>query len=429
MLDIKFIRENHEKVRETLEAKGSNADINRLLEIDRKRRAIQMDLDKLRSERNRLSKEIGALARDGKDTASLKKEVQNVSEKVKTEEEEEKAIWKEIEEIMIWIPNIPHETVPFGKNEDDNIEIRHWEEPRSFDFEPKPHWEIGESLGIIDSQRGVKVAESRFVLLGGAGARLERALINFFLDIHTKQHGYIEIFPPILVNSSSMFGTGQLPKLDVDMYKCREDDLYLVPTAEVPVTNIFKEEVLEADKLPLRFCAYTPCFRREAGTYGKDVRGLIRQHQFNKVELVKFCHPSSSYEEHEGLTRDAEEVLQKLGLPYRVQLLCTGDLSFAAAKCYDLEVWLPSAGTYREISSCSNFEEFQARRINIRFREKGKKSEFVHTLNGSGVAVGRTVAAILENYQNADGSVNVPEALIPYMDGMDVIDKGSGMPF
>jgi seryl-tRNA synthetase len=360
--------------------------------------------------------------RSGEEVDSLRREMAALSDEIKADEERLALLEGEIREILIRLPNIPHPSVPVGPDETYNLEIRRWGTPREFDFPPLPHWELGEQLGILDFQRGVKIAESRFTLLREEGALLERALINFMLDLHTREHGYREVFPPILVNEESMFGTGQLPKLEKEMYRCRDDDLYLIPTAEVPVTNIHRDEVLDEEELPLYYCAYTPCFRREAGSYGRDIRGLIRQHQFNKVELVKFSHPDRSFEELESLTRDAEEVLRRLGLPYRVVALSTGDLSFAAAKCYDLEVWLPSYGEYKEISSCSNFTDFQARRANIRFRPRdGGKARFVHTLNGSGVAVGRTVAAILENYQQKDGSVVIPEALRPYMHGLEVI--------
>jgi seryl-tRNA synthetase len=323
-------------------------------------------------------------------------------------------------EILVRIPNIPHDSVPVGPDETFNQEVRRWGEPRDFDFTPLSHWDLGEQLDILDFQRGVKIAESRFTLLKGQGALLERALINFMLDLHTREHGYTEVFPPILVNEESMFSTGQLPKLEAEMYRCRDDVLYLIPTAEVPVTNIHRGETLREEDLPLYYCAYTPCFRREAGSYGRDVRGLIRQHQFNKVEMVKFVHPDTSYDELEKLTNNAEEVLKRLGLPYRVVVLSSGDLSFSASKCYDLEVWLPSYGEYKEISSCSNFTDFQARRGDIRFKPAGGgKSRLVHTLNGSGVAIGRTVAAILENYQQEDGSVVIPEALRPYMHGLE----------
>jgi seryl-tRNA synthetase len=360
--------------------------------------------------------------RSGGDAAQKRSEMGELSENIKALEEKVGKLESEMREVLVRIPNLPDSSVPVGMDESANREVRRWGEPRRFDFPPLPHWELGEQLDILDFQRGVKIAESRFTLVKGVGALLERALINFMIDLHTREHGYLEVFPPILVNEESMFATGQLPKLEGEMYRCRDDVLYLIPTAEVPVTNIFRGETLNEEDLPIYYCAYTPCFRREAGSYGKDVRGLIRQHQFNKVEMVKFVHPDSSYDELERLTANAEEVLKRLGLPYRVVVLSTGDLSFSASKCYDLEVWLPSSDAYREISSCSNFTDFQARRGDIRFKpEGGGKSRFVHTLNGSGVAVGRTVAAILENYQEEDGSVIIPENLRPYMNGLERI--------
>ncbi len=423
MLDLRFVRENSDLVRKAVADRGLEVPLDDLLEKDRRRRAVLADLEEKRARHKRGNKEIGERMRKGEDPVDLREEMGALSEEIRALEEEADALEEAVREILIRIPNLPHESVPVGPDETFNREVRRWGEPRTFDFQPLPHWELGERLGILDFQRGVKIAESRFTLLRDKGALLERALINFMLDLHTREHGYTEVFPPILVNEESMFATGQLPKLEAEMYRCRDDVLYLIPTAEVPVTNIHRGEILEEADLPLYYCAYTPCFRREAGSYGRDIRGLIRQHQFNKVELVKFAHPDTSYEELEKLTNDAEEVLRRLGLPYRVVALSTGDLSFAAAKCYDLEVWLPSGGEYKEISSCSNFTDFQARRANIRFRPSGGgKAQFVHTLNGSGVAVGRTVAAILENYQRADGSVEVPEALRPYMHGLEAIE-------
>ncbi|MDI6873547.1 serine--tRNA ligase [Candidatus Solincola sp.] len=425
MLDLKFVRDNADLVRKALKDRGLEVPLDDLLEKDRRRRALLVDLEEKRARHKRGNKEIGERIRKGEDPAALRKEMGALSEEIKSLETEADELEAAIREILVRIPNLPHESVPVGPDETYNREVRRWGEPRAFDFQPLPHWELGEQLGVLDFQRGVKIAESRFTLLRGKGALLERALINFMLDLHTREHGYTEVFPPILVNEESMFATGQLPKLENEMYRCRDDVLYLIPTAEVPVTNIHRDEILAEEDLPLYYCAYTPCFRREAGSYGRDIRGLIRQHQFNKVELVKFAHPETSYDELEKLTNDAEEVLRRLRLPYRVVVLSTGDLSFAAAKCYDLEVWLPSYGEYKEISSCSNFTDFQARRANIRFRPSGGgKAQFVHTLNGSGVAVGRTVAAILENYQREDGSVEVPEALRPYMHGLEVIEPG-----
>ena len=425
MLDLKFVRDNADIVRKAVQDRGLEVPLDDLLELDRSRRAILTDLEEKRSKHKEGNKKIGRIKRDGADDPILRKEMGALSETIKSLEQELKGIEEGIQEIIVWIPNIPHESVPVGPDESYNQEVRRWGETPRFDFSPLPHWELGEQLDILDFQRGVKIAESRFTLLKGAGALLERALINFMLDLHTREHGYTEVFPPILVNEESMFATGQLPKLEDDMYRCRDDVLYLIPTAEVPVTNIYRGETLAEEELPIYCCAYTPCFRREAGSYGKDTKGLIRQHQFNKVEMVKFVHPDESFDELEKLTDNAEEVLQRLGLPYRVVSLATGDLSFAATKCYDLEVWLPSGEEYKEISSCSNFTDFQARRADIRFKPAGKgKSRHVHTLNGSGVAIGRTVAAILENYQREDGSVTVPEALRPYMHGLETITIG-----
>ncbi len=424
MLDLKFIRENPDAVRKALADRNMDFELDRLLSLDESRRALLLETDELRSTRNRVSKEIGEAVRRGEDAAERREEMREVSERISELEGELKKAEEELERLLQWVPNIPHGSVPVGPDESANREVRRWGEPTGFGFPPKPHWELGTQLGILDFERGVKIAESRFTLLRGAGARLERALINFMLDLHTREHGYVEVFPPIMVNSESMFATGQLPKLETEMYRCRDDDLYLIPTAEVPVTNIHRGETIPEEELPLYYCAYTPCFRREAGSYGRDVRGLIRQHQFNKVELVKFVHPDTSFEELEKLTADAEDVLRRLGLPYRVVVLSTGDLSFSAAKCYDLEVWMPGqgeGGEYKEISSCSNFTDFQARRGGIRFKPRQGKSRLVHTLNGSGVAIGRTVAAILENYQREDGSVAVPPALVPYMDGVTLL--------
>ncbi len=422
MLDLKFIRENADAVRKAVSDRALEVPLDELLELDARRRKIMVILEEKRARHKRGNKEIGELMRRGEDAAALREEMGRLSDEIRTLEAEEGEIGGKTREILIRIPNLPDASVPVGPDETYNREVRRWGEPRRFDFQPLPHWEVGEGLDILDFQRGVKIAESRFTLLKGKGALLERALINFMLDLHTREHGYTEVFPPILVNEESMFSTGQLPKLKDEMYACRDDELYLIPTAEVPVTNIYRGETLREEDLPIYYCAYTPCFRREAGSYGRDIRGLIRQHQFNKVEMVKFAHPDTSFDELEKLTNDAEDVLRRLGLPYRVVILSTGDLSFSAAKCYDLEVWLPSYGEYKEISSCSNFTDFQARRADIRFKPAGGgKSRLVHTLNGSGVAIGRTVAAILENYQREDGSVEVPEALRPYMHGLEEI--------
>jgi seryl-tRNA synthetase len=425
MLELKFVRDNTEAVRKAAQDRNLDIPLEELLQFDQRRRSLLTGLEEKRAHHKRGNKEIGERVRAGDDATALRQEMGALSDEIKSLETEVDGLDAQMREIVIRIPNVPHESVPVGADESFNQEVRRWGEPRGFDFQPLPHWEVGEKLDILDFQRGVKIAESRFTLLKGKGALLERALINFMLDLHTREHGYTEVFPPILVNEESMFSTGQLPKLEGEMYRCRDDVLYLIPTAEVPVTNIHRGETLAGENLPIYYCAYTPCFRREAGSYGRDVRGLIRQHQFNKVEMVKFVHPDSSFEELEKLTDNAEEVLRRLNLPYRVVILATGDLSFAASKCYDLEVWLPSGAEYKEISSCSNFTDFQARRADIRFKPAGGgKSRLVHTLNGSGVAIGRTVAAILENYQREDGSVIVPEALRPYMHGLEEITIG-----
>lgn len=421
MLDWKWVRENKDKVKEALQKRNMDEHfLEELFGIDENRRALQKEVDELKSRKNQLSKSVGMWKKEGKDIQPLLEEIENISEQIETLDEKLKETEKTWEEKLLFLPNIPHHTVPVGKSEEDNPEIRRWGTPRQFDFSPRAHFEIGEELGILDFERGAKIASSRFTVLKRAGALLERALINFMLDLHTREHHYTEVFPPFLVNTRTMTGTGQLPKFYDDLYHC-QDDLHLIPTAEVPVTNLHAGEILSEDDLPLYYVAYSACFRREAGSYGKDVRGLIRQHQFNKVELVKFAHPERSYEELETLVHDAERVLQLLGLPYRVVALCTADLGFSAAKTYDIEVWIPSQGRYREISSCSNFEDFQARRANIRFRTIGGKIAYVHTLNGSGLAVGRTLVAILENYQEKDGTVVIPEVLRPYMHGLDRI--------
>ncbi|WP_459775848.1 serine--tRNA ligase [Aquifex pyrophilus] len=422
MIDINLIRNNPDFVKERLATRDRELVklVDKVLELDIKRREIIKELENLRSERNKLSKEIGKLKREGKDVSDIQAKVKELKVRIEKLEEELRKVEEELKNTLLWIPNLPHESVPVGEDENDNVEVRRWGEPRKFNFEPKPHWEIGERLGILDFKRGAKLSGSRFTVIKGWGARLERALINFMLDLHTSK-GYKEVCPPHLVKPEILVGTGQLPKFEEDLYKCERDNLYLIPTAEVPLTNLYREEILREEDLPIYLTAYTPCYRREAGAYGKDIRGIIRQHQFDKVELVKIVHPDNSYEELEKLVRDAEEVLQLLGLPYRVVELCTGDLGFSAAKTYDIEVWLPSQNRYREISSCSNCEDFQARRMNTRFKDsKTGKNRFVHTLNGSGLAVGRTLAAILENYQREDGSVEVPEVLRDYV-GTDVI--------
>lgn len=424
MLPIKYIRSETELVKASLSNRNIDFDMDKLLTLDDRRRNILAELEALRGRRNQVSKEIGKLKKEGGDAAHLFEEMKGAGARAKELEEELKAVEPELNAMIDLIPNIPHESVPVGNSEDENLEVRTWGEPREFDFEPLPHWEIGENLDIMDFERAAKITGARFVVLKGAGAKLERALTQFMLDLHTEEHGYTEILPPFMTNSRAMRGTGQLPKFEDDLFKIRGTDYYLVPTAEVPVTNLHMDEVLEEGELTIKYVAYTPCFRAEAGAAGRDTRGMIRQHQFDKVELVKFAHPDNSFDELESLTANAEEILKRLGLPYRLVTLCTGDLGFSSAKTYDIEVWLPSQDTYREISSCSNFKDFQARRANIRFRPKaGKGTELVHTLNGSGLAVGRTLVAVLENYLNEDGSVTVPEALRPYMGGMETITK------
>ena len=396
--------------------------VDHFLSIDEEWRKLTTQIDELNAKRNALSGEIAELKKNKKDASAILTETKTLSEKIKLLEAEQKLIEDKLNAVALEIPNLPHMSVPIGIDTRDNLEIRSWGEKRKFDFKPLPHDEIGKKLGILNFEGAAKISGSRFVVYKGKGAALERALINFMLDLHIKENGYTEVITPVMVKPSSMQGTGQLPKFEEEMFRCRDDELYLIPTAEVSVTNLHREEIMAPGLLPIKYAAYTPCFRREAGSYGKDVKGIIRQHQFNKVELVKFVEPDKSYAELEALTQDAEKVLQKLGLPYRVVELCTGDLGFAAAKTYDIEVWFPSENQYREISSCSNFESFQARRANIRYRpSKDAKPEFVHTLNGSGLAVGRCFAAILENYQQKDGSITIPEALRPYMSGISTI--------
>lgn len=422
MLDINEIREHPERVREMFEWRGVDIDLEAVLSVDSSRRELLVKKNVLKALQNRVSQEIGEKKRSGEDATAQIQEMQKVKEDIKRLDERINKVEAELTAMLLQFPNLLHPTVPRGRTEADNIVIRKWGEPREFPFQPRPHWDIGEHLGILDFETGAKLAGARFTLVKGMGARLERALINFMLDLHTREHSYQEMLPPFLVNPSTMSGTGQLPKFEQELYFCRDDDLILIPTAEVPLTNIPQGEILDAKDLPLKFTAYTPCFRREAGSYGKDTRGYLRQKQFNKVELVKIVEPETSYDELEGLVKDAEEVLKRLELPYRVVSLCAGDIGFAAAKCYDLEVWLPGQNAYREISSCSNCEAFQARRANIRYRKKpGEKPEFVHTLNGSGVAVGRTLIAILENFQQKDGTVAIPDVLRPYLNGEERI--------
>jgi len=423
MLDIKFLRANFEEVKAKLQHRGEDlTDFGRFEELDTRRRELLVQTEELKSKRNEVSQQISVLKREKKDAEALILEMREVGEKVKDFDNELRTVEEDLERLMLSIPNIPHESAPIGDTEDDNVVARTWGEVKEFNFEPKPHWDLATDLGILDFERAAKVTGSRFVFSKGAGAKLERALISFMLDLHTEEHGYEEVLPPYMVNRASMTGTGQLPKFEEDAFRIESEDYFLIPTAEVPVTNMHRDEILSADQLPIRYAAFSACFRSEAGSAGRDTRGLIRQHQFNNVELVKFVKPEDSYEELEKLTNDAERVLQLLGLPYRVMSMCTGDLGFTAAKKYDIEVWIPSYGTYREISSCSNFEAFQARRANIRFRrEPNAKPEPVHTLNGSGLAIGRTVAAILENYQQEDGTIIIPEVLRPYMGGKTVI--------
>jgi len=418
MLDLKFVRNNPQVVQEALDKRGSKVTLDEFLRLDEERREKLFVVEQMKNRRNVVSEEIGRLKKSGKDAPDLVVEMRDLSRSIKEKDEALKELEEKLKAILLDIPNIPHESVPVGDSAVDNPVVRTWGKPRVFGFAPKPHWELGESLDILDFERGGKVTGARFCFYKGPGARLERAVISYMLDLHTNFHNYIEIFPPFMVNSDSMVGTGQLPKFAEDMFKIENTDYYLIPTAEVPVTNMYRNEILDGEKLPIRHCAYSACFRAEAGAAGRDTRGLIRLHQFNKVELVKFCRPDESYEELEKLTADAEKVLQTLGLPYRVVVLCTGDMGFSSAKTYDLEVWLPSYQEYKEISSCSNFADFQARRAGIRFRDGRGKAELVHPLNGSGLAVGRTVAAIIENYQEADGSVTIPEALRPYMGGL-----------
>jgi seryl-tRNA synthetase len=423
MLDKNFVRENLDYVRERLAARGGKYPIDELIRADNEWKGLVLSSEELRGHRNKASEEIGKLKREGKDTSAQQAEVKEISNEIKSLEESVRAAEERLNSILHSIPNLPHSSVPMGSDETANLEVRRWGTAPALNFPPLDHVDLGSSLGILDMDRAAKIAGARFSLLLGAGALMERALINFMLDVHTRFHGYQEVVPPFLANSTSLFGTGNLPKFAEDLFKVEGTDYFLIPTAEVPVTNIYQQDFLEQSELPRKFVAYTPCFRSEAGSYGKDVRGLIRQHQFNKVELVKFADPSTSYDELESLTRDAEDILQRLGLHYRVVTLCTGDMGFSSAKTYDLEVWLPSQNRFREISSCSNFEAFQARRANIRFRTEDGKRQYLHTLNGSGLAVGRTWVAIIENYQQQDGSVVIPEALRPYMNGMEMIRK------
>lgn len=419
MLDLRRIRNNPEEFKKVMEGRGEDFDsklIDDVVALDERRREILVEVEQLKNKRNNESSQIGKLKKEGKDISGLMNDMKLLADKIKEHDVELSEVDEKIKYIMLRIPNVPNPSVPDGKTDEDNVEIRKWGEPRKFNFEAKAHWDIGVDLDILDFERAGKISGSRFTVYKGLGARLERAIINYFLDLHTMDHGYTEVLPPYMVNRDSMTGTGQLPKFEEDAFKVENNGYFLIPTAEVPVTNLYRDEILNGNELPLKYAAYSACFRAEAGSAGRDTRGLVRQHQFNKVELVKFTKPEQSYEELEKLTNDAEDVLKGLGLPYRVVRICKGDLGFTAALKYDIEVWMPSYNRYVEISSCSNFEDFQARRANIRYREEAKsKPEFIHTLNGSGVAIGRTVAAILENYQNEDGTVTIPDALVPYM--------------
>ncbi len=424
MLDINFIRNNPDKVKQAIALKHEKAaSIDQILEIDAQRRATIHACEQLKSRRNEQSREVSELKKKGQDASKIIEETKKIGDEIKSGEEKLKELDSQITNLMLRIPNIPAADVPIGKDEKDNVIVKSWGQRKTFDFTPLPHWELGSNLNILDTERASKISGSGFILLKGLGAKLERALFSFMLDVHTRDHGYTELFPPFLVNRTTMTGTGQLPKMEEDMYRTAADDLFLVPTAEVPVTNIHRDEILSCKDLPIRYTAYTPCFRREAGSYGKDTRGIIRVHQFNKVELVKLVRPETSYDELELLLGNAERILQILGLEYRVAKLSTGDMSFAAAKCYDIEVWAPGVGKFLEVSSCSNFEDFQARRINIRFRDEDGKLRFVHTLNGSGLALPRTVIALLETYQQKDGTILIPDVLQPYMGGIKAISR------
>lgn len=423
MLDPKLIRNNPDAVKQSLKNRKADASlVDRFLQVDEEWRKLVTEIEEMKSKRNAASDNIGKMKAKKQDAAAAIAEMKALSSRIKELDEEQKKIEERLHAIVYEMPNTHHHSVPVGVDARDNVEVRSWGDKKKLSFKPKAHDEVGKKLGILNFEQAAKISGSRFVVYHGAGAALERALISFMLDLHTKENGYQEVMTPVLVNKKSMTGTGQLPKFEEEMFKCRDDDFYLIPTAEVSVTNLHREEIIKGDQLPIKYACYTPCFRREAGSYGKDVKGIIRQHQFNKVELVKFSEPSKSYDELESLTADAEKVLQKLGLPYRIVQLCTGDLGFASAKTYDLEVWFPSENQYREISSCSNFESFQARRAGIRFKSGPKaKAEYLHTLNGSGLAIGRTLAAILENYQNKDGSVTIPDVLKPYLGGSEKI--------
>jgi seryl-tRNA synthetase len=414
MHDLSFFRNNFDRVAARLATRSNPPNLEQFRDLDQRRRAAITQAEQLKAAVNKASAEIGILRREQKDTTAQQEQVRQMKAEIVALDEQVKSVDTQFQDLLTGIPNLPHESVPVGKDADDNVEVRREGQPRAFDFEPKPHWDLGAELGILDLPRAAKITGARFALYWDMGAKLERALTNFMLDVHSREHGYTEVLPPFMVNSQSLFGTGQLPKFKEDLFKCEDHDFWLIPTAEVPVTNIYRDETLDAEALPVRLCSYTPCFRSEAGAYGRDVRGIIRVHQFQKVELVKFTRPEDSYAELDKLTADAEDILRRLGLPFRTVVLCTGDMGFSSAKTFDIEVWLPGQNGFKEISSCSNFEAFQARRAGIRFKS-GKKSEFVHTINGSGLAVGRTWVAIVENYQQKDGTVLVPEALRPYL--------------
>lgn len=415
MHDLSFFRANLDSIAQRLSTRGYQLDLAQFRALDAERRAALTEAEQLKAQKNEKSAQIPKLRAEGKDISEVQQESRAMGERIAALDEKAKAIDESFRDLMAGVPNVPHESVPVGKSADDNVEVRRWGQPRQFDFEPKAHWDLGPELKILDLERATKITGARFAVYWGMGARLERALVNFFLDVHTREHGYTEVLPPFLINSASLFGTGQLPKFKEDLFKIENTDFWLAPTAEVPVTNLFRDETLNASDLPISLCAYTPCWRSEAGSYGRDVRGIIRQHQFQKVELVKFTLPEQSYEEHEKLTADAEDILKRLGLPFRTVIVCTGDMSASNTKQFDIEVWLPGQSAYKEISSCSNYEAYQARRASIRTKVGKGKAEYVHTLNGSGLAVGRTWVAIVENYQQADGSVIVPEVLRPYV--------------
>ncbi len=420
MYDLSFFRNNLDAIATRLADRGFTLDVEAFKKLDAERRSALVESEGLKAQRNAESQEIGKLKKSGQDTSALQQKVREMADRMAELDQKAEALDNEFRHMMAGVPNTPHPSVPTGRGSDDNVEVRRWGTPTEFSFAPQAHWDLGPALGILDFDRAVKITGARFAVYSGLGAKLERALINFMLDVHTEHHGYREVLPPFMVNSASMYGTGQLPKFAADLFKLENTDFWLIPTAEVPVTNLHRDETLDLDQLPIKYCAYTPCFRSEAGSYGRDVRGIIRQHQFQKVELVKFAKPENSYDELESLTRDAEDILQRLKIPYRTVLLCTGDMGASSAKTYDIEVWLPGQNGYKEISSCSNFEAYQARRANIRAKSTKSKADFVHTLNGSGLAVGRTWVAVVENYQQADGSIVIPEALRPYM-GVEVI--------